>query len=160
MQSGTPESRLTCEGDEGRWGHAARGADESVVGATAGDAPERSRSHRYGSDVIELVNDHCQEYPPGTPPLSEAEVAQLLGEVPGWERDGKGALTREFAFDDFSGAFGLVVRVALLAEAESHHPRVELEWGRAAFATWTHTASGLTRNDFIIAAKINQIARA
>jgi 4a-hydroxytetrahydrobiopterin dehydratase len=52
------------------------------------------------------------------------------------------------------------VRVALLAEAESHHPRVELEWGRAGFTNWTHTATGLTRNDFILAAKINQIARA
>jgi 4a-hydroxytetrahydrobiopterin dehydratase len=115
---------------------------------------------QYGSLITELVDEHCQEYPPGTPPLSEEEVAQLIGEVPGWERDGNGRLTREFAFDDFGGAFGLVVRVALLAEAESHHPRVELEWGRAAFASWTHTAEGLTRNDFILAAKINQIAGA
>jgi 4a-hydroxytetrahydrobiopterin dehydratase len=53
-----------------------------------------------------------------------------------------------------------VARVALLAEAESHHPRMELEWGRAAFTSWTHTANGLTRNDFIIAAKIDQIAAA
>jgi 4a-hydroxytetrahydrobiopterin dehydratase len=68
-------------------------------------------------------------------------------------------MTREFLFDDFGGAFSLVARAALLAEAESHHPRVELEWGRAAFTTSTHTAAGLTRNDFIIAAKIDQIAR-
>jgi 4a-hydroxytetrahydrobiopterin dehydratase len=53
-----------------------------------------------------------------------------------------------------------VARVGLLAEAESHHPRVELEWGRAAFANFTHTAAGLTRNDFILAAKINQLAGA
>ena len=98
------------------------------------------------------------EYPPGTPPLQEAEVAPLIDEVPGWERDGTGSLTREFAFDDFSRAFGLVARVALLAEAEGHHPRVVLEWGRATFTTWTHTAGGLTRNDFILAAKIDQIA--
>jgi 4a-hydroxytetrahydrobiopterin dehydratase len=52
------------------------------------------------------------------------------------------------------------VRVALLAEAEGHHPRMELEWGRTVFTTWTHTAAGLTRNDFILAAKIDQIARA
>jgi 4a-hydroxytetrahydrobiopterin dehydratase len=122
--------------------------------------PVEGALHQYGSAITELVNDHSQEYPPGTPPLSEAEVAQLLGEVPGWERDATGALTREFAFDDFGGAFGLVVRVALLAEAEGHHPRVDLEWGRAAFTTWTHTAGGLTRNDFILAAKIDQIARA
>jgi 4a-hydroxytetrahydrobiopterin dehydratase len=115
---------------------------------------------QYGSAITELVNDHCQEYPPGTPPLSEDEATRLNGEVPEWQRDATGALTREFAFDDFGSAFGLVVRVALLAEAESHHPRVELEWGRAAFTSWTHTAGGLTRNDFILAAKIDQIARA
>jgi 4a-hydroxytetrahydrobiopterin dehydratase len=73
-------------------------------------------------------------------------------------RDGNRSLTREFRFDDFGGAFGLVARVALLAEAEGHHPRVELEWGRAAFTTWTHNAAGTTRNDFILAAKIDQIA--
>jgi 4a-hydroxytetrahydrobiopterin dehydratase len=116
--------------------------------------------HQYGSAITELVNDHCREYPPGTPPLPVAEVARLSGEVPGWERDGTGYLTREFAFEDFGGAFGLVVRVALLAEAEGHHPRVELEWGRAAFTTWTQTAAGLTRNDFILAAKIDQLAGA
>lgn len=87
-------------------------------------------------------------------------MARLAREVPGWERDGTGSLTREFTFEDFSGAFGLVVQVALLAEAESHHPRVVLEWGRAAFTSWTQTAGGLTRNDFILAAKIDQIARA
>jgi 4a-hydroxytetrahydrobiopterin dehydratase len=110
--------------------------------------------------VPRLVDEHCQEYPPGTPPLPEAEVARLSREVPSWERDASGYLTREFVFDDFGGAFGLVARVALLAEAESHHPRVELEWGRAAFTSWTQTADGLTRNDFILAAKIDQLAGA
>ncbi len=116
-------------------------------------------AHQYGSAITELVDEHCQEYPPGTPPLPEAEVARLAGQVPGWERDARG-LTREFPFEDFGGAFGLVARVALLAEAEGHHPQMELEWGRAAFTTWTHTAAGLTRNDFILAAKIDQLARA
>jgi 4a-hydroxytetrahydrobiopterin dehydratase len=45
-----------------------------------------------------------------------------------------------------------------LAEAESHHPEIELEWGRASFRTWTHTVSGLSRNDFILAAKIDRLA--
>ena len=118
----------------------------------------------YGSAIAELVsellNDHSREYPTGTAPLPEAEVARLSAAIPGWERDGNGYLTREFAFDDFIGAFGLVAEVALLAQAESHHPRVELEWGRAAFTTWTQTVSGLTRNDFILAAKIDRIAEA
>jgi 4a-hydroxytetrahydrobiopterin dehydratase len=109
--------------------------------------------------VANLAGEHCQEYPPGTPPLAEEEAAQLHREVPAWERDGTQALRREWSFDDFNGAFGLVARVALLAEAESHHPEIELEWGRAAFRTWTHTASGLSRNDFILAAKIDLLAQ-
>ena len=84
---------------------------------------------------------------------------ELGAQVPGWQRHA-GGLTREFTFEDFGRAFGLVTRVALLAEAESHHPRMELEWGRATFTTWTQTADGLTRNDFILAAKIDQIAGA
>ena len=84
-------------------------------------------------------------------------MEELAPQVPGWERRGRG-LAREFSFDDFIGAFGLVAEVALLAQAESHHPRIELEWGRAGFTNWTDTANGLTRNDFILAAKIDQIA--
>jgi 4a-hydroxytetrahydrobiopterin dehydratase len=90
--------------------------------------------------------------------MSEDEAAELHRQVPEWERDGNRALRREFAFDDFNGAFGLVARVALLAEAESHHPEIELEWGRAAFRNYTHTASGLSRNDFILAARIDRLA--
>jgi len=108
--------------------------------------------------VSDLATEHCREYPSGTPPLSEEEAAELHLQVPKWEREGNRALRREFSFDDFSAAFGLVARVALLAEAESHHPQIEVTWGRAAFKTWTHTASGLTRNDFILAARIDLLA--
>jgi 4a-hydroxytetrahydrobiopterin dehydratase len=110
--------------------------------------------------VTDLAGEHCREYPSGAPPLSEEEATELQRQVPEWELEGNRALRREFSFDDFSGAFGLVVRVALLAEAESHHPEIELEWGRAAFRTWTHTTSGLSRNDFILAARIDLIAQA
>ncbi len=109
--------------------------------------------------MTDLAREHCREYPKGTPPMSEDEAAELHKEVPDWERDGNQALSREFSFDDFNGAFGLVVRAALVAEAESHHPEIELTWGRAAFRTWTHTASGLSRNDFIMAAKIDLLAQ-
>jgi 4a-hydroxytetrahydrobiopterin dehydratase len=108
--------------------------------------------------MTDLASEHCREYPRGTPPLNPDEAAELQRQVSGWELDDNRALRREFVFDDFSGAFGLVVRVALLAEAESHHPEIELEWGRAAFRTWTHTASGLSRNDFILATRINLLA--
>jgi 4a-hydroxytetrahydrobiopterin dehydratase len=127
-------------------------------GANSGDKLARWAS--YAPSVTNLASEHCREYPPGTPPLSEGEAAELQRHVPAWEREGNRALRREFAFEDFSGAFGLVARVALLAEAESHHPEIALEWGRVAFRTCTHTASGLSRNDFILAARIDLLAQA
>jgi 4a-hydroxytetrahydrobiopterin dehydratase len=108
--------------------------------------------------VSELAAAHCEACTPGTPPLPESEAAELSAQVPDWERDGTSALRREFSFPNFRDAFGFVARVALIAEAEGHHPDIELGWGRAAFELTTHAASGLTRNDFVLAAKIDQLA--
>jgi 4a-hydroxytetrahydrobiopterin dehydratase len=110
--------------------------------------------------VSELATAHCEVCAPGTPPLPEEEAARLSAEVPDWARDGNRSLNREFSFPHFGEAFGFVARVALIAEAEGHHPDIELGWGRAAFKLTTHAASGETRNDFVLAAKIDQLTRA
>lgn len=107
--------------------------------------------------MSELAAAHCEVCVPGTPPIPEAEAAELSAEVPDWAREGNRALRREFAFPNFRDAFGFVARVALIAEAEGHHPDIELGWGRAAFELTTHAASGLTRNDFVLAAKIDRL---
>jgi 4a-hydroxytetrahydrobiopterin dehydratase len=107
--------------------------------------------------MSELAAAHCEVCAPGTPPLPEAEAAELSLDVPEWERDGTRALRREFDFPNFRDAFGFVTRVALIAEAEGHHPDIEMGWGRAALELTTHAASGLTRNDFVLAAKIDQL---
>jgi 4a-hydroxytetrahydrobiopterin dehydratase len=107
--------------------------------------------------MSELAAAHCEVCAPGTPPLPESEAAELSSDVPEWERDGTRALRREFDFPNFRDAFGFVARVALIAEAEGHHPDIELGWGRAALELTTHAASGLTRNDFVLAAKIDQL---
>jgi 4a-hydroxytetrahydrobiopterin dehydratase len=109
--------------------------------------------------VSQLASEHCESCEKGTPPLSEEEAAQLAGEVPAWEREGNQKLRRTFEFQNFRDAFGFVARAALVAEAEFHHPDIELGWGRASFQLTTHAASGLTRNDFILAAKLDQLAR-
>jgi 4a-hydroxytetrahydrobiopterin dehydratase len=108
--------------------------------------------------VSELAAAHCEACEPGTPPLPEREAAELAAQVPAWAREGTSALRREFSFPNFRDAFGFTARVALVAEAEGHHPDIELSWGRAAFKLTTHAASGLTRNDFVLAAKIDQLA--
>jgi len=104
--------------------------------------------------MSKLASEHPQEYPKGTPSLGEQEIAALAREVPDWTvADGK--LERSFEFRDFQEAFSFLARVALLAEAESHHPDIASSWNRVTLTFWTHTAEGLTRNDFIMAAKID-----
>jgi 4a-hydroxytetrahydrobiopterin dehydratase len=107
--------------------------------------------------VSQLAAEHCEACEPGTPPLSEEEAAGLASEVPEWTRESNRKLRREFAFENFRDAFGFVARAALVAEREFHHPDVELGWGRAAFELTTHAASGLTRNDFVMAAKLDKL---
>jgi 4a-hydroxytetrahydrobiopterin dehydratase len=108
--------------------------------------------------MSELARQHCEPCEKGTPPLSEQEAGSLASEVPGWARESNQGLKREFKFENFRDAFGFVARVALVAESEGHHPDIELGWGRAAFELTTHAASGLTKNDFVMAAKISRLA--
>src|SRR3954466_16296496 len=105
-----------------------------------------------------LASEHCEACEKGTPPLSEEEAAGLASQVPGWERQGNQKLRRTFEFPNFRDAFGFVARAALVAEAEFRHLDIERHWGRAAFELTTQAASGLTRNDFVMAAKLDKLA--
>jgi 4a-hydroxytetrahydrobiopterin dehydratase len=106
-----------------------------------------------------LYQQHPVEYPDGTPPLGEDQAQALNAHLDhGWQRDGTRRLSREFTFGDFRDAFGFATRVALLAEREFHHPELTVTWGSLVVTLWTHTARGLSRNDFIIAAKIDRLA--
>ncbi|HEX7191905.1 MAG TPA: 4a-hydroxytetrahydrobiopterin dehydratase [Thermoanaerobaculia bacterium] len=94
----------------------------------------------------------------GVPPLRGEELQTLerdLGE--GWHVVGAHHLEREFRFPDFAQALAFTNRVGALAEEEGHHPDIHLGWGHVRIEIWTHTINGLTRNDFILAAKINRL---
>ena len=111
------------------------------------------------TDQGPLHQAHPVEYPQGTPPLDEDQAQALDTHLDhGWQRDGTGRLSREFTFGDFRDAFGFATRVALLAEREFHHPELTVSWGKVLVRLWTHTVEGLSRNDFIIAAKIDRLA--
>ncbi|MGH2748650.1 MAG: 4a-hydroxytetrahydrobiopterin dehydratase [Actinomycetota bacterium] len=103
-----------------------------------------------------LHEEHPREYPKGTPTLDDAEARSLAAQVPEWEI-GDQKLSRALKFKDFVQAFGFLSSVALLAEAESHHPDMFCSWNRVELTFWTHTAQGLTRNDFIMAAKVDRL---
>jgi 4a-hydroxytetrahydrobiopterin dehydratase len=107
---------------------------------------------------VELAARHCEACAPGTPPIEEARAAELQAQLdPAWRRDGVQRLRRDFSFRNFRDAFGFAARLALLAEAEGHHPDLELGWGRVAVTLTTHAAGGLTDNDFILATRIDRL---
>jgi 4a-hydroxytetrahydrobiopterin dehydratase len=107
----------------------------------------------------ELTAGHCVPCEGCADPLDLTRVQDLAKLVPEWKVDGAEKIRREFLFPNFSEAFGFVARVALLAETEGHHPDFEFGWGRVALSLTTHAANGLTRNDFIVAAKIDAITK-
>ena len=68
-------------------------------------------------------------------------------------------LVKTFRFQDFLQAVGFVNAIAPVAEAEGHHPDLHVRWGEVRVILWTHAVGGLTENDFILAAKIEQLRR-
>ena len=108
-----------------------------------------------------LVGERCVACRKDSPRVTEAEKAELLPEIPEWqvvERDGVPRLERVFHFKNFAEALAFTQRVGELAESEGHHPALLTEWGRATVSWWTHKIKGLHRNDFVMAAKTDQVA--
>ena len=88
--------------------------------------------------------------------LSEQEIAAELKKLSGWSVV-KGNLHRMFEFRDFSAAFGFMTRVAIAAEKMDHHPDWSNAWNKVTVDLSTHSAGGITKNDFDLAEKIQQI---
>jgi 4a-hydroxytetrahydrobiopterin dehydratase len=103
-----------------------------------------------------LAQGHCVACEAGMPPLSEEQARELLPQVPGWQLEGN-TLTRRFKFKDFQGSMAFVNRVAELAESEGHHPDIHISWNRVRLELTTHSIKGLSENDFIMAARINEV---
>ena len=104
-----------------------------------------------------LAQKHCVPCEGGTPALSSDSIQSLLGQIKGWQpRDDK-ALEKSFKFKDFLGAVDFVNAVTPVAEAEGHHPDLFVKWGEVRVSLTTHAVGGLTENDFILAAKIDQL---
>lgn len=89
--------------------------------------------------------------------LSAAEIAAHLKELPQWTQQ-DGTITRKFTFKNFVQALAFVNVLGDIAEAEGHHPDLTLGWGYVGVTLTTHDCGGLSRNDVIMAAKIDQVA--
>ena len=105
---------------------------------------------------MNLTQKKCKPCEGGMPPLTEEQVNELLKQIPGWEiRDGH--VFRQFKFKDFKEAIAFVNKVAEIAEQEQHHPNIAIHYSKVSIELWTHKINRLSENDFIIAAKIDQI---
>lgn len=111
-------------------------------------------------DMINLTAKKCTPCQGGVPPMSCDVAEEHLNEVPGWELlDNASKLKRTFKFDNFVDAMRLAQRVGELCETEGHHPDLTIGWGYCRVEFQTHKISGLHENDFIMAAKVNQLAK-
>ena len=88
--------------------------------------------------------------------LSEDAIVAELSGVPGWERSGD-SIARTVTRDDFRAALLFTGAVAYLAEDANHHPDILIQWNRVTLTLSTHSAGGLTANDFALARRINDL---
>jgi 4a-hydroxytetrahydrobiopterin dehydratase len=110
--------------------------------------------------MTDLSQMKCVACRGGEPGLTDAQIAELCQQVPRWEVIEPGRerrLQRQFAFPNFAEAVAFTNSVAEIAEAEDHHPLIITEWGRVTVEWWTHKIRGLHQNDFIMAAKTDDL---
>jgi 4a-hydroxytetrahydrobiopterin dehydratase len=112
-----------------------------------------------------LAEQFCTPCRGGIPPLGPDEARHYLEQAPGWtltEGDGagdSGQIQRTFWFNNFRESLDFVRDVGELAESEKHHPEIAFGWGQATISLRTKKIKGLHQNDFIMAVKIDRLAR-
>jgi len=105
--------------------------------------------------MSELQTSRCEPCEGGIPPLQKEEIKTLLSEIPGWEVDKEGTLiSRRFIFKGFYKTMAFVNAIAWIANQENHHPDMEVGYNYCLVKYTTHAISGLSKNDFICAAKV------
>ena len=112
--------------------------------------------------MSQLSQQACEACRSDAPRVTEEEIERLGAELPEWqivERDGIMKLERVFTFSDFQQALAFTQRVGELAEQANHHPALLTEWGRVTVTWWSHKIKGLHRNDFILAARTDEVAK-
>jgi 4a-hydroxytetrahydrobiopterin dehydratase len=104
-----------------------------------------------------LASEKCVPCRGGVPPLHGDDLRQLEDTLGGgWQVVGEHHLEKEFTFPDFASALAFTNQIGAIAEEEGHHPDIYLAWGKVRVTIWTHKVEGLTRSDFVLAAKIDR----
>ncbi len=107
-----------------------------------------------------LSQESCEACRADAPQVSDEELKELISRIPDWNievRDGVMQLEKTFNFDNFVDALAFTNKVGEAAEAEGHHPTLLTEWGKVTVTWWSHKIRGLHRNDFIMAARTDEI---
>jgi 4a-hydroxytetrahydrobiopterin dehydratase len=107
---------------------------------------------------MELASKTCVPCRGGVEPMGRDQAARFVKDIPGWSVSDDGEkISRRYVFPDFVSAMKFANQVGDIAEREGHHPDLTIGWGYCEVVTYTHKIGGLHENDFILAAKINQL---
>ncbi|MGZ4810310.1 MAG: 4a-hydroxytetrahydrobiopterin dehydratase, partial [Thermoanaerobaculia bacterium] len=103
-----------------------------------------------------LADEKCVPCRGGVPPVKGSDLAALQRDLGGgWNVVQEHHLEKEFTFPNFADALAFTNRIGEIAEEQGHHPDIYLAWGKVRVTIWTHKIDGLTRSDFVLAAKID-----
>ena len=109
----------------------------------------------------DLIKKKCTPCEGGVIPFDISEIHKYQKKVDGWNivKDDKEifCLEKTFKFKNFKESENFIYKVGQISEAEDHHPDISFGWGYAKINVTTHAIEGLSENDFILAAKIDQI---
>ncbi|MGZ2369961.1 4a-hydroxytetrahydrobiopterin dehydratase [Ancylomarina sp. YFZ004] len=104
-----------------------------------------------------LSEKKCEPCKGGIPKLTGDEATVYLTDISNWSLIEDHHIEKTFLFPDFKHALQFVNQVGDIAEDENHHPEMILSWGKVLVSIWTHKIDGLHENDFILAAKIDEL---
>ena len=109
----------------------------------------------------DLLNKKCVPCEGGVLPFDISEIHKYQKKVDGWNifKDEKKVffLNKKFNFKNFLDSQSFTNKVGEISENEGHHPDISFGWGYAEIKITTHAIEGLSENDFILAAKIDQL---
>ena len=106
----------------------------------------------------QLTHQKCVPCEGNVQPFTPDQVKIYAPQVPEWRVLEDKKLEREFKFKNFVAALTFINKVGAIAEQEGHHPDIYLHgWNKVTFTLWTHAIKGLFLNDFILAAKIDEV---
>ena len=111
--------------------------------------------------MCDLLNKKCVPCEGGILPFDISEIHKYQKKVDGWDvkkkKDNIYFLEKNFVFKNFVNSQNFINKIGEISEKENHHPDISYGWGYAKIAITTHAIEGLSENDFILAAKIDQI---